>query len=119
MLTYLIVKESQNWNRITYISSKLEKFYYPLSQRLGDYYSTCDHKTFEDYEILLKETSSFLYLANSKDVKDKFTELRVSQRNPCKTSVELDNIDKLIDELLILVNRDIEKLESRLDKLTK
>lgn len=119
MLTYLIVKESKNWNRIIYLNSKLEKFYYPLSQRLGDYSSTGDHENFNDFETLLKETSSFLYLANSKDVKDTFTKLRNCQRNPFKDSNDLDVIDNLITKLLELINRDIEKLESRLNKLTK
>ena len=58
-------------------------------------------------------------LANSKDVKDTYTALRVYQRNPAKDQEKLDSIDHSINELLRLVNRDIEILESKFEELIK
>lgn len=114
-----LVDESKNWNRITYISSRLEKFYGPLSQRLGDYYRTGNSDCIDNFNALLNETSSFLHFAISEDVKKAFTTLRAYQRHPMKGQNELDNVDILRDNLLCLVNRDIEKLERELEELTK
>jgi len=118
LLTYSIVTESRNWNRVQFITSKLEKFYYPLSQQLGDYHKTVGREGTEKFWALLEEKSSFLYLTDNKEIKEIYAKL-IAYKRKFKVDKDLDDVVILRDTLIELVDKDIDKLEGRLNELTK
>ena len=111
-------KLNTNKQEIEYIQQRLEKFYFPLSQRLGDYHKTIGHEGTAKFWTLLEEKSSFLYLTDNTEIKETYEKL-IALKRKLKVDKDLDNVVSLRDKLLKLLNQDIEILEIRLNELTR